>query len=63
MIGIDGSVGDGDGRREDILLTYSPSYHFFLFLSIFSFLFLYFSPPFPLFLFLIPLSRFYKYLY
>ena len=41
MIRIDGNGRDGGGRREDILLTYSPSFHFFLFLS-FSFFFVIF---------------------
>ena len=30
MIGIDESGRDGDGRREDILLTYSLSFHLLL---------------------------------
>ena len=37
MVGIDGNGRDGGGRREDIPLTYSPSFHFFyfsLFLSV-----------------------------
>ena len=45
MVRIDGNGRDDDGRREDIPLTYSPSFHFFLFLSFsffFSFLFPYF---------------------
>ena len=33
MTRIDGNIRDGGGRREDILLTYSPSFHFLLFLS------------------------------
>ena len=35
MIRIDGNGKDGGGRREDIPLIYSPSFHFFfsLFLS------------------------------
>ena len=41
MIGIDGNGRDGGGRREDIPLTYSPSFHFFYFS-----LFLSFSPSF-----------------
>ena len=41
MVGIDGNGRDGGGRREDIPLTYSPSFHFFYFS-----LFLYFSPSF-----------------
>ena len=37
MVGIDGNGRDGGGRREDIPLTYSPSFHFFYFsLFIFS---------------------------
>ena len=39
MVGIDGNGRDGGGRREDIPLTYSPSFHFFSFS-----LFLSFSP-------------------
>ena len=42
MVRIDGNGIDGGGRREDIPLTYSPYFHFFLFLSFsffFSFLF------------------------
>ena len=31
MVGIDGNGRDGGGRREDIPLTYSPSFHFFYF--------------------------------
>ena len=41
MVGIDGNGRDGGGRREDIPLTYSPSFHFLYFS-----LFLYFSPSF-----------------
>ena len=41
MVGIDGNGRDGGGRREDIPLTYSPSFHFFYFS-----LFLSFSPSF-----------------
>ena len=41
MVRIDGNGRDGGGRREDIPLTYSPSFYF-----------LYFS----LFLFLLPFS-------
>ena len=39
MIRIDGNGRDGGGRREDIPLTYSPSFHLFS-------LFLSFSPSF-----------------
>ena len=47
MVEIDGNGRDGGGRREDIPLTYSPSFHFFYFslspsfflASFFSFLF------------------------
>ena len=31
MVEIDGNGRDGGGRREDIPLTYSPSFHFFYF--------------------------------
>ena len=31
MVGINGNRRDGGGRREDIPLTYSPSFHFFYF--------------------------------
>ena len=41
MVEIDGNGRDGGGRREDIPLTYSPSFHFFYFS-----LFLSFSPSF-----------------
>ena len=41
MVMIDGNGRDGGGRREDIPLTYSPSFHFFYFS-----LFLSFSPSF-----------------
>ena len=41
MVEIDGNGRDGGGRREDIPLTYSPSFHFFCFS-----LFLSFSPSF-----------------
>ena len=45
MIMIDGNARDGGGRRKDIPLTYSPSFHFlFLF-------FLSFSPSFFLLFF------------
>ena len=37
MVGINGNGRDGGGRREDIPLTYSPSFHFFYF-SLFYFL-------------------------
>ena len=46
MVRIHGNGRDGGGRREDIPLTYSPYFQFFLFLSfsfIFSFLFPFFS--------------------
>ena len=43
MIGIDGSGKDGGGRREDIPINFSPSFHFFLFLS-FSFFFSFIFP-------------------
>ena len=35
MVGIDGNGRDGGGRREDIPLTYSPSFHFFISLFLF----------------------------
>ena len=41
IVEIDGNGRDGCGRREDIPLTYSPSFHFFYFS-----LFLSFSPSF-----------------
>ena len=41
MVGIDGNARDGGGRREDIPLTYSPSFHFFYFS-----IFISFSPSF-----------------
>ena len=41
MVRIDGNGRDGGGRREDIPLIYSPSFHFFYFS-----LFLSFSPSF-----------------
>ena len=50
MVGIDGNGRDSGGRREDIPLTYSPSFHFFYF-SLF-----YFLLPFSL-----PLSFFCNY--
>ena len=34
MIGIDGSARVHGERREDVPLTYSPSFYFFLFLSL-----------------------------
>ena len=37
MVGVDGNGRDGGRRREDIPLTYSPSFHFFYF-SLFYFL-------------------------
>ena len=48
MVRIDGNGRDGGGRREDIPLTYSPSFYFFLFLS-FSFFFSFLFPSFFLF--------------
>ena len=33
MVRIDENGRDGGGRREDIPLNFSPSFHFFLFLS------------------------------
>ena len=52
MVGIDGNGRDGGGRREDIPLTYSPSFHFFYF-SLFLLFLLPFSLPLSLlFLFL-----------
>ena len=43
MIGLDAGGRDGGGRRKDIPLTYSPSFHFFLFLSFSLFLSFLFS--------------------
>ena len=51
MARIDGNGRDGGERREDIPLTYSPSFHFFYFS-----LFLYFSPTFFL-------ASFFSYIY
>ena len=48
MIRIDGSDRDNGGRREDIPLTYSPSFHFFLFIY-FSFFFSFLFPSFSFF--------------
>ena len=49
MVRIYGNGRDGGGKREHIPLTYSPSFHFFLFLS-FSF---FFSFVFSFFLFFV----------
>ena len=57
MVGIDGNGRDGGARREDIPLTYSPSFHFFYFS-------LYFILPFslPLYFFFVTIffSFFFK---
>ena len=61
MVRIDGNGRDGGGRREDIPLTYFPSFHFFLFLS-FSFFFslLFHSLFFNYFFFFKDTSKFQK---
>ena len=55
MVGIDGNGRDGGGRREDIPLTYSPSFHFYF--SLFYFL-LPFSLPLSFLLFFLYLFLF-----
>ena len=60
MIRIDRNGRDGGGRREDILLTYSPSFHFFLYI-LFSFFFSFLFPSFfSFFLFLSNFFFFFK---
>ena len=58
MVRIDGNGRDGGGRREDIPLTYSPSFHFFYFS-----LFLSFSPSFFLASFIFFFCNYYFFLF
>ena len=69
MVGINGNGRDGGGRREDIPLTYSPSFHFFyfslflspsFFLASFFFLFFFLTIYFYFFFFFKGTSKFQK---